>query len=166
VKESTGQTIDIHEVPLDDKKTYELIGKGETVGVFQLESSGMQRLAKDLQPEKLSDITAMVALYRPGPMDLIPTFIKGKKNPKSIRYLHKDLKPLLEETYGILVYQEQVMDIAVALAKFKKSEADLLRMAVGKKKKKLMEEGAQAMVHPRIDMQIVALRAVEEGQSI
>jgi DNA polymerase-3 subunit alpha len=146
VKESTGQTIDIHEVPLDDKKTYELIGKGETVGVFQLESSGMQRLAKDLQPEKLSDITAMVALYRPGPMDLIPTFIKGKKNPKSIRYLHKDLKPLLEETYGILVYQEQVMDIAVALAKFKKSEADLLRMAVGKKKKKLMEEGKKQFI--------------------
>jgi DNA polymerase-3 subunit alpha len=88
----------------------------------------------------------MVALYRPGPMDLIPTFIKGKKNPRSIRYLHPDLKPILEETYGILVYQEQVMDIAVALAKFTKSEADLLRMAVGKKKKKLMDEGKKKFI--------------------
>ena len=138
--------INIHEVPLDDKKTYELMSRGETVGVFQLESAGMQRLAKDLQPTKLSDITAMVALYRPGPMDLIPTFIKGKKSQKSIKYLHKDLQPILAETYGILVYQEQVMDIAVALAKFSKSEADLLRMAVGKKKKKLMEEGKKKFI--------------------
>ncbi|KKQ37432.1 MAG: polymerase III alpha subunit protein [Candidatus Roizmanbacteria bacterium GW2011_GWA2_37_7] len=141
VKEFTGNLIDIHEVPLDDTQTYELMGRGETVGVFQLESSGMRRLARDLQPSKLSDITAMVALYRPGPMDLIPTFIKGKKNPRSVRYLHKDLKKLLEETYGILVYQEQVMDIAVEFAGFSKSHADLLRMAVGKKKKKLMKEG-------------------------
>jgi DNA polymerase-3 subunit alpha len=146
VKAFTGTLIDIHEVPLDDKKTYELMSRGETIGVFQLESPGMQRLARDLQPEKLSDITAMVALYRPGPMDLIPTFIKGKKNTRSIRYLHPDLKPILEETYGILVYQEQVMDIAVALAKFTKSEADLLRMAVGKKKKKLMDEGKKKFI--------------------
>lgn len=141
VKESTGKEIDIHEIPLDDEKTYQLMSRGETIGVFQLESSGMQRLAKELQPTKLSDITAMVALYRPGPMDLIPTFIKGKKNPRAVRYLHKDLKPIMEETYGILVYQEQVMEIAVQLAKFTRSQADLLRMAVGKKKKKLMEEG-------------------------
>ncbi|PIZ65411.1 DNA polymerase III subunit alpha [Candidatus Roizmanbacteria bacterium CG10_big_fil_rev_8_21_14_0_10_39_12] len=141
VKEFSGDVIDIHEVPLDDKKTFELMSRGETIGVFQLESSGMRRLARDLQPTKLSDITAMVALYRPGPMDLIPTFIKGKKNPRSVRYLHKDLRSFLEETYGILVYQEQVMDIAVGFAGFKKSEADLLRMAMGKKKKKLMKEG-------------------------
>ena len=141
VKAFNGETIDIHEVPLDDKKSYELISRGETVGVFQLESAGMQRLARDLQPEKLTDITAMVALYRPGPMDLIPVFIAGKKNPKRIKYLHPALKPIMSETYGILVYQEQVMDIAVELAKFNRSEADLLRMAVGKKKKKLMDEG-------------------------
>ena len=140
VKILTGKTIDIHEVPLDDQKTYQLMGRGETIGVFQLESGGMRRLAKDIIPTKLSDITAMVALYRPGPMDLIPQFIAGKQNPKKIKYVHPDLKPILEETYGILVYQEQVIDIAVALAKFSKSEADLLRMAVGKKKKALMEE--------------------------
>lgn len=133
--------LDIHEVKLTDKNTYELIGRGETVGVFQLESPGMRRLARDLVPSKLSDITAMVALYRPGPMDLIPTFIEGKRNPRSISYPHKDLKPVLAETYGILVYQEQVIDIAVVMAHFTKAQADLLRMAVGKKKKSLMEKG-------------------------
>ena len=141
VKERTGETIDIHEVPLTDEKTFGLMSRGETIGVFQLESSGMRRLAREIVPTRLSDITAMVALYRPGPMDLIPTFIKGKHNPKSVRYLHPDLKTILEETYGILVYQEQVTEIAVHLAHFTKSEADLLRMAMGKKKKKLMEEG-------------------------
>lgn len=141
VKLNKGEAIDIHEVKLNDKKAYSLISKGETVGVFQLESAGMRRLAKDLMPNKLSDITAMVALYRPGPMDLIPTFIEGKRNPKSISYPHKDLKPVLSETYGILVYQEQVIDIAVVMAHFTKAQADLLRMAVGKKKKALMEKG-------------------------
>jgi DNA polymerase-3 subunit alpha len=141
VQQNRHQTIDIHEVRLDDQKAYGLISKGETVGVFQLESPGMRRLAKDLMPSKLSDITAMVALYRPGPMDLIPTFIEGKRNPKSISYPHKDLKAVLAETYGILVYQEQVIDIAVVMAHFTKAQADLLRMAVGKKKKALMEKG-------------------------
>lgn len=151
VKIFTGNTIDIHEVPLDDKLTYDLMGRGETIGVFQLESGGMRRLAKEIKPSRLSDITAMVALYRPGPMDLIPTFIKGKKDEKTVKYLHKDLKPLLAETYGILVYQEQVMDMAVKLAGFSMSQADLLRMAVGKKKIKLMEKGRKdfiaGMVH-------------------
>ena len=117
------------------------MSRGETVGVFQLESGGMRRLAKELQPNKLTDITAMVALYRPGPMDLIPTFIEGKRDPSSVTYPHPDLKVVLEETYGILVYQEQVIDIAVVMAHFSKSRADLLRMAVGKKKKSLMEKG-------------------------
>lgn len=141
VEQFKGKKIDIHEVPLDDKKTYELISRGETIGVFQLESGGMRRLAKDLMPEKISDIYAMVALYRPGPMDLIPTFIAGKRNAKKVKYLHPDLKPVLEETYGVLVYQEQVMQIANLLAGFSMSQADLLRMAMGKKKKSLMEKG-------------------------
>ena len=146
VKESKGLDVDIHEVPLDDPKTFELISNGDTVGVFQLESAGMRRLAKDLKPEKISDIIAMVALFRPGPMDLIPSFIEGKANPKRVRYPHKDLKPVLEETYGILVYQEQVMNIAAVLAGFSMSEADLLRMAVGKKKKSLMEKGKKNFI--------------------
>lgn len=140
VEKKLGRKIDIHDVLLDDKKTFELISRGETVGVFQLESAGMRRLAKDLKPNKMSDIVAMVALYRPGPMDLIPMFLEGKKKPLSIKYLHKDLQPVLGETYGILVYQEQVMAIAHNLAGYKMSEADNLRMAMGKKKKSLMDK--------------------------
>ncbi len=136
----TGKKIDIHQVPLDDKKAYELISQGNTVGIFQLESGGMRRLAKDLKPTKISDISAMVALYRPGPMDLIPLFLEGKVNSKKVKYLHPDLKSILEETYGVLVYQEQVMEIANKLAGYSMSEADNLRMAMGKKKKDLMKK--------------------------
>lgn len=135
----TGQKIDIHDVRIDDKKTYDLISEGHTIGVFQLESAGMRRLAKDLKPSRMSDITAMVALYRPGPMDLIPLFISGKNNPKTVKYLHPDLKNILGETYGVLVYQEQVMEIAHSMAGYSMSEADNLRMAMGKKKKSLMD---------------------------
>ena len=138
--------IDIHEVPLDDKKTYDLISSGNNVGVFQLESSGMRHLAKELKPSKMSDISAMVALYRPGPMDLIPLFLEGKLNAKKIKYLHADLKPILEETYGILVYQEQVMEIANRLAGYTMSEADNLRMAMGKKKKELMKKEKEKFI--------------------
>ncbi len=140
VEKSAGRRIDIHHVPIDDKKTYDLISKGDTVGVFQLESGGMKHLAKELKPNKLSDISAMVALYRPGPMDLIPAFLEGKNNAKKITYPHPDLKPILEETYGVLVYQEQVMEIANKLAGYSMSEADNLRMAMGKKKKELMKK--------------------------
>jgi len=140
VEINSGKKIDIHQVPVDDKKTYELISRGDTVGVFQLESGGMKHLAKELKPNKLSDISAMVALYRPGPMDLIPAFLEGKANAKKIKYPHPDLKSVLEETYGVLVYQEQVMEIANKLAGFTMSEADNLRMAMGKKKKELMKK--------------------------
>ncbi len=139
VYETSGKGINVHEIGLDDKKAYDLVGRGETIGVFQLESSGMRRLAKDLKPNKMSDIIAMVALFRPGPMELIPIFIEGKNNPKTVRYLHPDLKPILEETYGVLVYQEQIMEIAHKLAGYSMSEADNLRMAMGKKKKSLMK---------------------------
>jgi len=139
VYDNTKKKIDIHDVLLDDKKTYNLISSGKTIGVFQLESTGMRRLAKDLKPNKLSDIIAMVALFRPGPMELIPMFLKGKLNPKKIRYLHPDLKPILKETYGVLVYQEQIMEIGNKMAGYSMSEADNLRMAMGKKKKALMK---------------------------
>ncbi|MDO8497683.1 MAG: DNA polymerase III subunit alpha [bacterium] len=140
VEVSTGKKLDIHEISLTDTKTYELISRGETIGVFQLESGGMRRLAKDLQPTRMTDISAMVALYRPGPMDLIPLFLEGKKNPKKIKYLHPNLQSILEETYGVLVYQEQVMEIANKLAGYTMSEGDNFRMAIGKKKKYLMEK--------------------------
>ncbi|HLL61356.1 MAG TPA: DNA polymerase III subunit alpha, partial [Candidatus Nitrosocosmicus sp.] len=140
VVETEGIKVNIDTVPLDDKKTFDLIASGKTIGVFQLESQGMRRLAKDLQASSIMDISAMVALYRPGPMDLIPTFLEGKRNPNKIKYLHLKLKEVLGDTYGILVYQEQVMDIAHVLAGYSKSEADILRMAVGKKKKALMKK--------------------------
>lgn len=139
VEKWTKKKVDIHTVPLDNIKTYELISRGENIGVFQLESSGMRRLAKDLKPEKISDVIAMVALFRPGPMELIPSFIEGKNGTRKIRYLHPDLKPILEETYGVLVYQEQIMEIANKLAGYTMSQADNLRMAMGKKKKTLMK---------------------------
>lgn len=140
VKKTRNKTVSIYEAPTNDKKTFDLIASGKTIGVFQLESRGMRRLAQDLKPEKMSDLMAMVALYRPGPMEFIPLFISGKKNPKKIVYLHEDLKAVLSETYGVMVYQEQIMDIAHKLAGYTMSEADILRMAVGKKKKKLMIE--------------------------
>jgi len=130
--------VDISEIPLDDPKTFELLSKGDTIGVFQLESSGMRHVAKKLQPSRFSDITAMVALYRPGPMDLIDDFIAGKKNPKKIQYPHIDLKPILEETYGIAVYQEQALQITNIMAGYSLGEADILRRAIGKKKRSLM----------------------------
>jgi DNA polymerase-3 subunit alpha len=141
-----GVKLDMHKIPLDDKKTFELISSGETFGVFQLESSGMRHLGKELKPNKLTDIAAMVALYRPGPMELIPLFIEGKKNPEKIKYLHRDLKPILEETYGVLVYQEQVMEIAHRIAGYSMSEADNLRMAMGKKKKELMKKEKEKFI--------------------
>lgn len=146
VEQTHNKKIKIDEIPLDDKKTFELISRGETIGVFQFESPGMRRLARDSKPDKLSDLAAMNALYRPGPMQFIPQFIDGKKHPKKIHYLHPDMESVLAETYGIMVYQEQVTAIAVKMAGFSLSQADLLRMAMGKKKKALMEKGRKQFI--------------------
>lgn len=140
IKEQKHIEIDIATIPIDDKKTFELLSRGETMGVFQLESSGMRRVAKNLQPSQFSDITAMVALYRPGPMDLIPQFIEGKHNPETIHYPDDSLKPVLQETYGIMVYQEQVMQIVSLMAGYSLGEADVIRRAIGKKKMKILAE--------------------------
>lgn len=138
VKEERGITVDVSEIPLDDKKVYTMLSQGETAGVFQLESGGMRRLAKNLKPARFSDIAAMVALYRPGPMELIPEFIKGKENVDKVVYPHADLREILEETYGIAVYQEQCLQIANVMAGYTLGEADVLRRAIGKKKKAIM----------------------------
>ena len=130
--------IDIENLPLDDKATFKLLQNGETIGVFQLESDGMRRYLKQLKPTELEDIIAMVALYRPGPMQLIPDYIAGKHKKKRVEYLHPKLKPILESTYGIAVYQEQIMEIAKELAGFTLPEADVLRKAIGKKIRKLL----------------------------
>lgn len=140
IKKHKGIDLDISKIPIDDKPTFDLLSSGETTGIFQLESGGMRRVAKTLQPNQFSDITAMVALYRPGPMDLIPTFIEGKHNPDKVVYPHESLKVVLAETYGVMVYQEQILQIANVMAGYTLSEADILRRAIGKKKKYLLDE--------------------------
>lgn len=128
-----GKKIEIENIPLDDKKTFKLLQKGETTGVFQLESTGMRRYLKELKPTVFDDIVAMVALYRPGPMQFIDDFIDRKHGKKSIAYMHEAMEPALKSTYGVLVYQEQVMEISKNLAGFSGGQADTLRKAIGKK---------------------------------
>jgi DNA polymerase-3 subunit alpha len=146
IRKLENQEINIDQIPLDDKKTFQLLSKGETVGVFQLESEGMRRYLKELKPTDLSDIIAMVALYRPGPMELIPDYIAGKHGRKEIIYYHPKLKPILSDTYGIAVYQEQVLQIARDIAGFTLGEADILRKAIGKKIQKLLVQQEKKFV--------------------
>jgi DNA polymerase-3 subunit alpha len=126
---------EIARIPLDDAKTFEMLSRGETMGVFQLESDGMKRVCTELKPSRFDDIIALVALFRPGPMEWIPHYISNKHGRTQASYLHADLEPILAETYGIAVYQEQVMQIARDLAGFSMSEADELRKVMGKKLK-------------------------------
>ena len=130
--------VELKDIPIDDKETYELMARGDTIGIFQLESSGMQRYLKQLKPTQFEDIIAMVALYRPGPMQFIPDFIEGKNGLKIPKYLHPKLEPILASTYGIILYQEQTMRVAVDLAGFSLAEADTLRKAIGKKIRDLL----------------------------
>jgi len=132
--------IDIDDLELNDQKTFKLLQKGETTGVFQLESGGMKRYLKQLKPNEFEDIIAMVALYRPGPMELIPQYISNKHGKTKPHYLHEKLEPILKKTHGIAIYQEQLMEIARSLAGFTLAEADVLRKAVGKKIKELLIE--------------------------
>ncbi|HEY9186799.1 MAG TPA: DNA polymerase III subunit alpha [Ignavibacteria bacterium] len=138
--------VDIDNIPLDDEKTFDLFGKGQTVGVFQFESTPMQEYLKKLKPTCIEDLVAMNALYRPGPMDMINDFIARKQGKQKIEYLHPKLERILKPTYGIMVYQEQVMQIANELAGFSLAEADLMRRAMGKKDAKLMEEQGKAFI--------------------
>ncbi|MFH1255135.1 MAG: DNA polymerase III subunit alpha [bacterium] len=146
IKNTRGILIDIDKIPQDDELTYKLFQDGETTGVFQFESSGMKRYLRDLKPTEFEDIIAMVALYRPGPMEWIPGYINGKHGRKKPSYLHAKLKPILEKTYGVAIYQEQVMQIARDLAGFTMAEADVLRKAMGKKIVKLLTEQKEKFV--------------------
>jgi DNA polymerase-3 subunit alpha len=138
IKESKGLELDPEALPLDDARTYQLLSEARTFGVFQLESAGMRDALKSLHPTRIQDIIAMVALYRPGPMELIPEFIDRKHGRKPITYEHVAMEKHLQETYGIMVYQEQVMGLAAELAGFTLGEADTLRKAMGKKDRELM----------------------------
>lgn len=146
IKNTRGDLIDIDTIPLDDELTYRLFQKAETTGVFQFESSGMKRYLKELKPTAFEDIIAMVALYRPGPMEWIPDYIAGKRARKKPAYLHPKLEPILNVTYGVAVYQEQVMQIARDIAGFSMGEADVLRKAIGKKIPKLLAEQKEKFI--------------------
>jgi DNA polymerase-3 subunit alpha len=141
-----GIEIDLNNIPLHDPKTYEIFSNDETINLFQFESSGMHEYLKKLKPQSVEDLTAMNALYRPGPMDMIDDFISRKHGTKKIEYLHPRLEPILRETYGVIVYQEQVMRIASELAGFTLGGADLLRRAMGKKIAELMAEQRKKFV--------------------
>ena len=140
IKKNHGIEINIDELHEDDQKTFELFSKGQTVAVFQFESSGMQDWLRKLKPNSISDLTAMNALYRPGPMENIGDFIKRKHGFAKIEYLHPKLEVTLKETYGVIVYQEQVMRIASDVGGFTLAKADLMRRAMGKKDKKIMDD--------------------------
>jgi len=140
VKERHGIQLDADEFPIDDVKTYELFQRGETVGIFQYESPGMQKYMRELKPTVFADLIAMNALYRPGPLAYIPSFIKRKHGAEPISYDLEDMKEYLEETYGITVYQEQVMLLSQKIAGFTKGEADVLRKAMGKKQKDVLDK--------------------------
>jgi DNA polymerase-3 subunit alpha len=142
VKRGKNIDVDVHnwQYGYNDPKVFELISQGKTAGIFQLESSGMTSFMRELQPQSLEDLTAGISLYRPGPMDFIPQYIKGKKNPAKIKYMHISLKPILEATYGCIVYQEQVMQIVRDLAGYSLARSDLMRRAMSKKKADVMAE--------------------------
>lgn len=144
---SSGKTIDINKIDYDDKAVLASIGTGKTDGVFQLESAGMKNFMKELKPQNLEDIIAGISLYRPGPMDFIPQYIKGKNNPESITYDCPQLEPILAPTYGCIVYQEQVMQIVRDLAGYTLGRSDLLRRAMSKKKGDVMQKERQIFVY-------------------
>ncbi|PIX11145.1 DNA polymerase III subunit alpha [Candidatus Falkowbacteria bacterium CG_4_10_14_0_2_um_filter_36_22] len=146
IKNTRGLEINIDNIPLNDKKTFRLFQGGATTGVFQFESSGMKRYLRELKPTEFEDIIAMVALYRPGPMEWIPDYIMGKHGKKKPTYLHPILEPILAKTYGVALYQEQVMQMARDLAGFTMAEADVLRKAVGKKIPKLLAEQKEKFI--------------------
>ncbi len=155
----TGTSVDISSLDLDDELTYEMLGHGDTVGVFQLESAGMRDVLRQLKPDKFEDIIALVALYRPGPMDNIPRYIACKHGKETPDYLHPDLQGILEETFGVMIYQEQVMQIAQVLSGYSLGGADLLRRAMGKKIKAEMDAQRSDFVEGAVK------RGVEKGRA-
>lgn len=150
IREIHGNQIDIQNIPVNDEEAFKLLQRGETTGIFQLESSGMRHYLKDLKPTELEDIIAMVSLYRPGPIELIPSYINRKFGKEKITYIHPRLEPILKNTYGVGIYQEQMMRIARDLAGYTLPEADTLRKAIGKKIKSLLNEQKEKLIEGMI----------------
>jgi DNA polymerase-3 subunit alpha len=162
VKQWRGVEVDVDRVPTDDQKAYDLLNNGHTVGVFQLESAGMRDLCRKFKLGSIEHITALVALYRPGPMDLIPDFIRRRHGEVEINYPHPLLEPIANETYGILIYQEQVMKAAQVLAGYTLGAADLLRRAMGKKKVEVMQEHREQFVQGCAEHNNISKRKANE----
>ncbi|MBQ9914967.1 MAG: DNA polymerase III subunit alpha, partial [Clostridia bacterium] len=149
---SSGQTApDMDHIPMDAKEVYEMLSRGETEGVFQLESAGMKQFMKELKPKSLEDVIAGISLYRPGPMDQIPRYIENKNHPESVSYAHPILENILDVTYGCMVYQEQVMQIVREMAGYSLGRADLVRRAMSKKKADVMAEERKNFIHDKTD---------------
>ncbi len=140
IERTTGQRMELVDIPLEDRKTFESLSRGETTNVFQFESAGMTRYLRELKPTRVQDLYAMVALYRPGPLEQIPNYIRNKNNPQAIEYLHPILEPILSDTYGVIVYQEQIMQLLQTVADFTLGQAYIVIKAISKKKKDLMAE--------------------------
>ncbi len=147
IQQTTGEVVDFFKIGYEDPNVYELIGSGDTEAVFQLESGGMKNFMRDLKPTCLEEIIAGISLYRPGPMDSIPDYVKNRKNPDKIEYLHPLLKPILSVTYGIIIYQEQVMQIVRELAGYSMGGADNIRRMMSKKKQEAMDKERKVFVH-------------------
>lgn len=161
VEENQGVKYVLDDIPLNDEKTFELYQKGNTVGTFQFESDGMRKYLKQLKPTTLDDLIAMNALYRPGPMQFIPEYIDRKHGKKEVSYPHPDLEDLLRPTYGIMIYQEQIMKAAQRIANYSLGDADLLRRAMGKKKREVMAEQREIFVRKAIDNSVEEEKAKE-----
>lgn len=146
VKKDLNIDIDIEQIPFNDNKVFELLSQGDTTGIFQLESDGVRSVLKKLKPEHFEDIVAVTSLYRPGPMEEIPTYITRRHDPSKVQYLHEDLAPILKNTYGVIIYQEQIMQIASKFANFSYGEADILRRAMSKKNRAVLESERQHFV--------------------
>lgn len=140
VQQDRGKTIDVEQLPMDDKKTYQMISRGYTIGIFQLGSTGMTAVLRKMQPTNLADIAACIALYRPGPMQNINEYIERKQGHKQIEYLHPAMEKYLKKSYGVLVYQDDLLYTAIELAGFNWEEVDIFRKAVGKKIPELMAQ--------------------------
>ncbi len=151
IKASTGKDIDIDAIDLSEEGVYKMIGRGETEGVFQLESAGMKQFMKELKPESIEDIIAGISLYRPGPMDQIPRYVHNKENPKDVKYKHEILEPILDVTYGCMVYQEQVMEIVRKMGGYSLGRADLVRRAMSKKKEDVMQKERKNFIYGIVD---------------
>ena len=161
VKQNRNIDIDITQIKLDDKKAFEMLAQGDSIGVFQIESSGMRSVLRQMKADKIEDIIALISLYRPGPMDNIPTYIRRKHGQEKISYPHPLLEQVLKETYGVIVYQEQVMEIAKILAGYSLGASDLLRRAMGKKIKEEMDQQRKIFINGAVKNNVDEVKAGE-----